>query len=53
MKLLPLLLALGLAFAPEAPEYLGLVARGLLWAAGHLNDDGTPARGYGPAGKSE
>jgi type 1 glutamine amidotransferase len=35
----------------ETPEYLGLVTRGLLWATGHLNDDGTPAKGYGPAGK--
>jgi type 1 glutamine amidotransferase len=35
----------------EAPEYLGLVTRGLLWATGHLRDDGTPAPGYGPAGK--
>ena len=25
-----------------------LVTRGLLWATGHLNDDGTPAKGYGP-----
>lgn len=32
----------------EAPEYLGLVTRGLLWACGKLNDDGTPADGYGP-----
>ncbi len=31
--------------------YLGLVTRGLLWACGKLNDDGTPAPGYGPAGK--
>jgi hypothetical protein len=30
------------------PRYLDLVARGLLWATGHLNDDGTPAAGYGP-----
>lgn len=35
----------------ESAEYLGLVTRGLLWATGHLNDDGTPAKGYGPAGK--
>lgn len=35
----------------EAAEYLGLVTRGLLWTVGHLNDDGTPAKGYGPAGK--
>lgn len=31
----------------ETPEYLGLVTRGLLWACGKLNDDGTPAAGYG------
>jgi hypothetical protein len=28
------------------PRYLDLVARGVLWATGHLNDDGTPAAGY-------
>ncbi len=33
------------------PVYLDLVTRGLLWATGHLNDDGTPKPGYGPAGK--
>ena len=33
------------------PRYLDLVARGVLWATGHLNDDGTPATGYGPRGK--
>ena len=33
------------------PRYLDLVTRGVLWAAGHLNDDGTPASGYGPGGK--
>ena len=33
------------------PRYLDLVTRGLLWATGHLNDDGTPAAGYGPSGK--
>ena len=32
-------------------KYLDLVTRGLLWATGHLNDDGTPAQGYGPGGK--
>ena len=32
-------------------RYLNLVTRGLLWATGHLNDDGTPATGYGPGGK--
>jgi type 1 glutamine amidotransferase len=30
------------------PVYLDLVARGLLWTVGRLNDDGTPAQGYGP-----
>ncbi len=30
------------------PRYLDLVTRGVLWATGHLNDDGTPAPGYGP-----
>jgi hypothetical protein len=30
------------------PRYLDLVTRGVLWAAGHLNEDGTPAKGYGP-----
>jgi hypothetical protein len=33
------------------PRYLDLVTRGVLWATGHLNDDGTPAEGYGPGGK--
>lgn len=33
------------------PRYLDLVTRGVLWATGHLNDDGTPASGYGPGGK--
>jgi hypothetical protein len=33
------------------PRYLDLVTRGVLWATGHLNDDGTPAEGYGKAGK--
>lgn len=32
-------------------RYLNLVTRGVLWATGHLNDDGTPAAGYGPAAK--
>ena len=35
----------------SAPEYLGLVTRGLLWACGKLNDDGAPSAGYGPQGK--
>lgn len=30
------------------PEYLDLVTRGFLWSCGKLNDDGTPAEGYGP-----
>ena len=29
------------------PVYLDLVTRGLLWTCGKLNDDGTPAEGYG------
>ena len=33
------------------PRYLDLVTRGVLWATGHLNDDGTPAAGYGPKGQ--
>lgn len=33
------------------PRYLDLVTRGVLWATGHLNDDGTPAKGYGPVAK--
>jgi hypothetical protein len=32
-------------------RYLNLVTRGLLWATGHINEDGTPAKGYGPGGK--
>ena len=31
------------------PRYLDLVTRGVLWATGHLQKDGTPAKGYGPA----
>jgi hypothetical protein len=30
-------------------RYLDLVARGVLWATGHLKKDGAPAKGYGPA----
>jgi len=30
-------------------RYLDLVTRGVLWATGHLNQDGTPAEGYGPS----
>jgi hypothetical protein len=33
------------------PRYLDLVTRGVLWATGHLNDDGSPAEGYGKDGK--
>lgn len=33
------------------PRYLDLVTRGLLWACGKLNADGTPAEGFGPAKK--
>jgi hypothetical protein len=32
-------------------RYLNLVTRGLLWATGHLTDDGKPAPGYGPPAK--
>lgn len=32
-------------------RYLDLVTRGVLWATGHLQPDGTPAAGYGPKGK--
>ena len=32
-------------------RYLDLVTRGVLWATGHLNDDGTPAEGYGKDGR--
>jgi type 1 glutamine amidotransferase len=28
----------------ETPEFLGLVTRGTLWAAGRLGKDGVPAR---------
>ena len=35
----------------EDARYLDLVTRGVLWSAGKLNDDGTPVKGYGPAGK--
>jgi Trehalose utilisation len=33
------------------PRYLDLVTHGVLWATGHLAEDGSPAPGYGPAGK--
>ncbi len=32
------------------PRYLDLVARGLLWATGHLSKDGSPAKGFGSSG---
>jgi type 1 glutamine amidotransferase len=32
------------------PRYLDLVTRGVLWATGHLEADGTLAKGYGPHG---
>ena len=35
----------------EDARYLDLVTRGVLWATGKLNDDGTPATGYGAGGK--
>ena len=36
---------------PPSLSLLGLVALGLLWTCGKLNDDGTPKAGYGPAEK--
>ena len=33
------------------PRYLDLLARAVLWSTRHLNDDGSPAVGYGPIGK--
>ncbi|HVY70399.1 MAG TPA: ThuA domain-containing protein [Verrucomicrobiae bacterium] len=33
------------------PRYLDLVTRGVLWATGHLKNDGAPEKGYGPGGK--
>ena len=32
----------------EVPVYLDIVARGMLWSADKLNDDGTPKAGYTP-----
>lgn len=32
-------------------RYLDMVARGLLWATGHLGRDGMPDPGFGPGGK--
>lgn len=34
----------------EDPRYLDLVTRGVLWATGHLEADGSPSKGYGPGG---
>lgn len=34
-------------FTVADPRYLDLVARGLLWAAGKLGEDGLPVSGYG------
>ena len=33
------------------PEYLGLLARGLLWSCSKLEPDGRPSPGYAPAAK--
>lgn len=33
------------------PVFLDLVARGLLWSVGQLDDQGKPKPGYGPGGK--
>jgi hypothetical protein len=33
----------------EDSRYLDLVTRGVLWATGHLTQDGKPAPGYGPS----
>ena len=35
----------------DDPRYLDLIARGVLWAAGKLGDDGKPLAGYGPVAK--
>ncbi len=35
----------------EDPRYLDLVTRGILWATGHLKENGSPAEGFGPGGK--
>jgi type 1 glutamine amidotransferase len=36
----------------STPEYLQLVANGLLWSCGKLKSDGTPAIGYAPPVKN-
>lgn len=36
-----------------AREYLDVLTRGLLWAAGKLQDDGSPAAGYEPRARGE
>lgn len=33
----------------QSPVYLDMVSRGLLWAVGELDADGSPTAGYGPA----
>jgi hypothetical protein len=33
------------------PRYLDLVTRGVLWATGHLKEDGAPGEGYARGGK--
>jgi type 1 glutamine amidotransferase len=35
------------------PEYLQLVANGLLWSCSQLTEDGRPASGYGPAPRKD
>ena len=35
----------------EDPRYLDLVARGVLWATGHLSEDGTAAAGFAARAK--
>jgi hypothetical protein len=34
----------------EDPRFLDLVTRGILWATGHLQENGSIAKGYGPGG---
>lgn len=36
----------------EHPVFLDMVARGLLWTLGRLQEDGTPVAGYGPPEES-
>ncbi len=35
----------------DDPRYLDLVTRGVLWATGHLKEDGSPAEGYAKAAR--